>query len=233
MRDPTRWLESDSDVDPSVRDLLSAAAPPPPMPRDDRASLGAFVAGLGKVAPPVAPWWHAASLLKAGALAGALVGGAAAVHHVATHHAPARAPRHHARAASVTVAPVIAAPVAPEITAPAPEITAPAPVASAVVAAATRPHHHAARASDDETALLEDARGAIASGAHSHALRQLARHAERYPDSTLSEERTFLRVRALVGAGRRDAASSLARSYLDAHPGGLYAARVRELLGPR
>ena len=54
-----------------------------------------------------------------------------------------------------------------------------------------------------------------------------------YPDSTLSEERAFREIRALVDLNQMGEAHTLARSFVQAHPDGPFTMRVTNLMGVR
>ncbi|MEM7156957.1 MAG: hypothetical protein AAF799_29165 [Myxococcota bacterium] len=60
-----------------------------------------------------------------------------------------------------------------------------------------------------EMALLQSARQSLAGGRYSQALGQLREHQTKYPGSVFGEERVLLKLKALCGAGRIDAARTL------------------------
>ncbi|HKU38563.1 MAG TPA: hypothetical protein VJR89_10465, partial [Polyangiales bacterium] len=64
------------------------------------------------------------------------------------------------------------------------------------------------------------------------ALRELAQHAQRFPQGALGPERELLRIEALQRAGRTDDARRAAEHALrdGSHP---YAAQIRQLTGQR
>jgi TolA-binding protein len=82
----------------------------------------------------------------------------------------------------------------------------------------------------DEIALLDRAEAAVSRGDFRGALAQLGEHYRRFPAGTLTQEAEVLRIRALLGAGRRDDAQARARRFLGLHSDGVLAAKVRSLL---
>src|SRR5262249_54860695 len=81
-----------------------------------------------------------------------------------------------------------------------------------------------------ERRLLDVARGALARRDGSTALAALHRHAVRFPDGRLSEEREGMRVAALVLVGDYAAARSRAAAFRRHFPGSLFEAAVRAAL---
>lgn len=93
----------------------------------------------------------------------------------------------------------------------------PAPVAG--IASGAAPARGAgAKPYATELALLEPARGSIARGDFSSALRAIAKHEREYPSGALVEEREALRVRALWGIGQQSAAERAAASFQKRYP---------------
>lgn len=82
---------------------------------------------------------------------------------------------------------------------------------------------------DAEMALLREAQIAAAS-APSRALELLDDAERRFPRSAMAQERSVLRVQALLAAGRRDEALSRARAFLAANPGTAHRPRLEQLL---
>jgi outer membrane protein assembly factor BamD (BamD/ComL family) len=78
--------------------------------------------------------------------------------------------------------------------------------------------------------MLEEARGALASGAPARALSILDGYAARFPRASMAPEASMLRIEALVRAGDLPAAGRAGEAFLTAHPGSPYATRVRSLL---
>ncbi len=81
----------------------------------------------------------------------------------------------------------------------------------------------------EETALLEEARRALA-GSPEQALARTREHARRFPRGQLASERTLLEIDALYRLGRRAEARSLAERQLARGGDDLYRTRVRRLL---
>lgn len=82
----------------------------------------------------------------------------------------------------------------------------------------------------DEHEVLSEARAALSQGDPTGALIRLYAHAANFPESSRTRERDYLRVRALVSAGRRAEAEAHAARFLSAHPRGADADVVRTLL---
>jgi hypothetical protein len=82
-----------------------------------------------------------------------------------------------------------------------------------------------------ELALLSGVRAAIDRHDTDTALRLLAEHARRDPtDARLLPEARYLKLEALVLAGRREEARDVARRMLELDPRGPHAARAKEIL---
>lgn len=78
-----------------------------------------------------------------------------------------------------------------------------------------------------ELELVKRAGAAVNAGEHVEALEILATHAREFPDGTLNEDRSALRVLALCGAGRDEQGRSARASFLGRWPGSVHAERVR------
>jgi hypothetical protein len=83
----------------------------------------------------------------------------------------------------------------------------------------------------DETRALDRARAALDTHRPSEVLRLLDDYHRRFPQGRLRPEALVLRLAALVQAGRRDAANSLASQLLANPAYEAYAARIRSLVG--
>jgi hypothetical protein len=83
----------------------------------------------------------------------------------------------------------------------------------------------------EEAALLHEARKAQRSGANAEALRILADHSRRYPESQLGTERALIRVLALCALGRDAEARSIARRLLNSPHSAARAALARSCVG--
>ncbi len=81
-----------------------------------------------------------------------------------------------------------------------------------------------------EVAMLDQARSAIVTKDGERALDALGRYGREFPAATLNLEATVLRIEALFLTGSPDAATSLGREFLAAHPTSTHATRVRRLL---
>ncbi len=119
-----------------------------------------------------------------------------------------------------------AATAAPSSTAPASPAPAPAAVASAPAQPAPDPAQGVTRTAprgvrhDDaqasyaaELELMRNAHTAYAARDYTNALVLIGEHARRFPNGLLSEEREALRVRCLLGAGRKNQARLAARAF--------------------
>ncbi|HWA78036.1 MAG TPA: hypothetical protein VG937_37130 [Polyangiaceae bacterium] len=132
----------------------------------------------------------------------------------------AREPVVQVAAAAAPPAPVAAAPVA----------AAPAPLASPVAsaepssppAARSRPAAKAARFSwqplNRELSLLEKARTLLSEGKTETTLSLIAKHEQRYPRSTLDQERRALHIKALIAANRTIEARARAVAFVRSYP---------------
>ncbi len=124
-------------------------------------------------------------------------------------------------------------PVAVPVASPAPTVTSEpeAVPAAALPKVAPRP----APAADDsltaELAAIEQARSALLNRDYGQALRLLDDYAHHFSKHRLRSEATVLRIEALAGRGDRDAATRVGRDFLQNHPNGPYAQRVRSVIG--
>jgi TolA-binding protein len=82
-----------------------------------------------------------------------------------------------------------------------------------------------------ELTALEGARRALLSHDYSQSLRLLDDYTHRFPKRKLASEATVLRIEALAARGDRDAAARIGRDFLQNHPNGPYAQRVRSVIG--
>src|SRR6266511_4248644 len=124
-----------------------------------------------------------------------------------------------ARAARPTPEPAIASVAEPE---------APAP-ATPVRVRATPVERDASLTA--ELAALEQARGAFLRRDYSQTLRLLDEYAHRFPKRQLGSEATVLRIEALAARGDKQSATRIGRDFLQSHPNGPYAQRVRSVVG--
>jgi hypothetical protein len=82
-----------------------------------------------------------------------------------------------------------------------------------------------------EQALLDTARRALARGLTDEALAPLERHAQRYPEGVLAEERDALAVNVLVSLGRYPDARARGDRFFQRYPGSLLRGSVEAALG--
>lgn len=145
-----------------------------------------------------------------------------------------------------TVAPIVAPEVAPPSRPPVPARGVPsrsrpvAPrVASATIAApaptaAPAPEPDATPSADDriarEAAQIRQLRTDLAEGRAAAVLRGCDAGDREFADGVFALEREGLRVLGLFALGRRDEATTAATRYLDAHPEGPLAAKIRAAL---
>jgi TolA-binding protein len=83
-----------------------------------------------------------------------------------------------------------------------------------------------------ELALLQRARGGVASGKFEAALDAIAEHQRRFPSGRLREEREALRVKALSGLGRNDEARHAAKRFRERFPESVLSNRIEETTRP-
>lgn len=83
-----------------------------------------------------------------------------------------------------------------------------------------------------ELRMVGATRQALARGDAAGALSKLDRYAREVPHPQFGVEALMLRVRALVALGRRGEARAIGERYIARHPGDIYAAKLRALLGP-
>ncbi len=103
--------------------------------------------------------------------------------------------------------------------------TAPIPALNPSVSAVPNAPPHAVSLSS-ERLLLEGARTALARDDGAAAMVSLDRHATKFPNGELAEEREALAIQALVSMGRRDEARSRATRFQARYPLSMFAAAV-------
>ena len=260
MNEPRRWLD-DPQTARELRDLLTSAAAPPPLPPALNVRLteyAAMLAAQGVLAKVggLSLWQKlvlgAGGSSKAVALC-SLVGalGVVAVGAYASHRgsAPsshggplqAQAPVQTSEPRSPTLASAAASPAGlPQLS----------PSSAALgVSAAERPHQSASPARDAEPApsaavasanessivaeakLLSTARSFL-DDSPALSLAVTEQHRQKYPLGQLSAEREFVAIEALLRLGRRQEAERRAAPLLAAGHDGLYTRRLRRLLSP-
>ena len=82
-----------------------------------------------------------------------------------------------------------------------------------------------------ELAAVEQARRAFLAHDYSQSLKLLDDYARRFPKRQLASEATLLRIEALAARGDRATAARVGRDFLQNHPNGPYAQRVRSVIG--
>jgi hypothetical protein len=142
------------------------------------------------------------------------------------------------------VVPQAAAPVAHKLPAVEPATAPPAaPVVDSVssepepvpVAAPTKSSPHVVAGAEDsltaELTAIDQARSALLNRDYSQTLRLLDDYSHHFSKHRLRTEATVLRIEALAGRGDHDAATRVGREFLQNHPNGPYAQRVRSVIG--
>jgi hypothetical protein len=224
---PRRWLD-DPEADATLRDVLRGASGARPLDQVTRRRLGVKVARASALPAVAAGWLFVKS--AAAALGIVLGTGALAVQTgIIEWRAPAVAelgpppPKSPTKAVPAPRAEPIVSPAASEVVAEAPAQLNPTP--SLPIATASSASSLAA-----EAALLETARAKMR-GAPAEALALAAQHTARFPRGQLSSERALIQIEALHRLRRDAEARGLARSLLKGSGAGMYAERVRQLLG--
>lgn len=229
MSAPRRWVD-DPDTDAALRELLRGAPSARPLDGVTRRRLGAKVARASALPAAAAGWLFVKS---ATAALGVVLGtGALAVSTGLVEWSPRERVEMTSRPAPGAVPVRSVSPV-------------PAPRASSVRELADEPRPSASSASPSpvvssvtstggtlsaEAALLERARREMRS-APAAALTLASEHASRFPQGQLASERTLIQIDALHRLGRDAEARALAHALLAGASGGLYAERVKRLLG--
>jgi hypothetical protein len=134
---------------------------------------------------------------------------------IALHHHERQIPGIDQARSAVSSAVAVGSQVAPV---PSLSVSAAAPVPAAATTSTAETAHlsHPAPVMESyaaELALLRRAQAAYGNHDFPTALRLLAEHGRRFPNGRLAEEREALRVRALSGSGRSDAARLAAHSF--------------------
>jgi len=83
----------------------------------------------------------------------------------------------------------------------------------------------------EEVALVDRARGALASGDAAGALTALDDYDARFARRKFAPEALYLRMESLLREGRAEAARGVARSLTNSYPKSPHAARARQVLG--
>jgi hypothetical protein len=232
---PRRWLE-DPSADEALREVLREAPRARSLDAATRKRLRSQVARASALPAAAAGWLFVKS---AGAALGVVLGtGAIAVATGVVDWSPlpepappvARGASQAARHAAPLALPAPSAPLpapAPELDLPAPPLPKLNPAPSLPVAS---PSGSGAGTLSAEAALLEQARRQMRV-APAAALAFAAQHAQRFPRGQLTSERTLIQIEALHRLNRDAEARALGRGLAGAAGSGLYAERVRQLLG--
>jgi hypothetical protein len=242
----------DEPLDDDVRELLSceASSPDPSAAHVDRArrrlklqlGIGA-AAGAAMSKPAIEPTPPDAvsrpSVSVVSALSGAKVGAVGALIFLAGT-ATGWFARGTVQVAQPIAPSIVAAPRASAGASVEPSIEPPPPVAPSSARAVNPPSRPpsprasgALTVSENERALLDQAKRAVREGDAERALALVAKHEHDYPRGTLDEERDVLRVSALVAAGRRDDAVAAAEKFRRQYPASLFLRAVESQVEPR
>ncbi len=225
MKDPARWRDPGGGAPDHVRALLQQArGAPPPLPEAVRAASASALTRVALTKAAGVTAWKAATVVKFLAALAVVAGTSVAV-------VRSRRPPTH-RTPVARVGPV------PTATTAAPAVVPSAAIAAPVATAAHHAAHHDAsvheHASVDpaaESAPLERARAALASGDAALAATTLHDHARRFPQSALAEERDYLTFRASTLGASPAVVTREADRFLARHPHGIYSAQVRAQRG--
>jgi hypothetical protein len=239
MNEPERLSDHGSDLELSLLRSGRADTPPPASRRRTLIALGlagsaaatttaasATAVGAGASAgTAIAVSSGTVAMVKwilGGVLAGILTVSTFAIveqrsEKARVESAPIAAPRPEATAAQIAPLP--------------PRALAPPPVDPAPPTPTTAPPPPRAASLSDEIAALDAANKALATGDAAGALRAADDHDRRFPGGVLGPEATVVRIEALALRGDREAATRMARAFLDAHPASPHAKHLRSLLG--
>ncbi len=228
MTGPRRWVD-DPDADEGLRDTLRGAGGARRLDDATRRRLSHKVARAATV-PAVAAGWL---FVKSAAAALGVVlasAGVATYTGVIDWPAPPTVPQAPSRPVAVvalrSTPPVVAEPEV--VTEPEPQLN-PTPVLP-ILNGSPAPSTLSGASLSVEAQLLEQARSEMRR-APAVALQIAAEHAQRFPRAQLASERALIQVEALHRLGRDTEARALARSISGGAAGGLYAERLRQLLG--
>lgn len=246
-----------SHPDASLRDVLESAQADGPSAEQLRSAavalgIGATTVAAGAVATQsIAPaaksaltlivlkWFGSGvivGLVTAGSVSYVAGAGSDATVSAARPHAPG--PEKSVRAASPRTTVVTPTTLAEAPVEPGKAVAAPAMVEAEESAPLAAPSAEAVAAFADpaaqlraETALLDQVRSALGSGAGSRALDLLDEYQRRFASPRLGPEATMLRARALIAAGRNAEARSFVQALLKRSPTHPHAQRLRHLVG--
>lgn len=233
MSDPTRLLDRGADeFEASLLRAGRSDAMPPHSRRQILAGIG--IGGLltastvaSGVRAAAKGWFAKATLGAASALT--IWAGVRALH--PDTPAPETAP------AVVAARPPVRTPTPQAVAAPAEEPTAvtettpvePTKAPSVNAPRVALPSNEASLR--QELGAIEQARRAFLAHDYTQALRLLDEYTRKFPKRQLGSEATVLRIEALAARGDRDTASRIGHDFLQNHPNGPYAQRVRSVIG--
>ncbi len=249
MNEPRRMIEeSESEFERSLLGAGTAYELAPDVRQKTLSALGLLgvaavpVAAAASTSASMAPPAASASLLaKLGwikVLGIAALGTAVVVpagYLLSQRGAPQEQPAKPAVAAPANVAAPAATPASPD------EAREPAelpPAETAVAKSSAKPERFESKPADSSAALraelssLDAARAMLASGNPSGALSALDAYDRANPRGRLKLEAEVLRIDALAGSGRRDAAKKRAEAFLAKYPNSVLASRVRRYTKP-
>jgi hypothetical protein len=232
MTAPRRWLE-DPEADPTVRAVLQGAPTTHPLDAVTRRRLGAKVARASALPVVAAGWLFVKS---ATAALGVVLGtGAIAVSAGIVDWGPPKTPAPSASPAPPVRSENPARARGVPSTTPEPQVALPieaaVPPAAQLNPTPTLPvDSSGSNRLSEEATLLEAARTQLRV-APAEALAISRRHAARFPRGQLASERALIQIDALHRLGRDPEARAVARQLLGTAGAGLYAERVRQLLG--
>lgn len=233
MSDPTRLLELGAD---EFEASLLRAGRSDAMPARSRSQIlaGIGIGGLltaSTVATGVRAaakgWFAKATLGAASALT--IWAGVRAMH--PSSSAPEAAPvATTPRAPARTPAPQpMAAPAEEPVAAPEPATGEPSKAPAANTYRSALPSNEASLR--QELGAIEQARRAFLAHDYTQSLRLLDEYTRKFPKRQLGSEATVLRIEALAARGDRETASRIGHVFLQSHPNGPYAQRVRSVIG--
>ena len=230
MSAPRRWLD-DPDADQGLRDVLRATPRARSLDAPTRRRLSHKVARTAALPALAAGWLFVKS--AAAALGVVLGAGAIAVATGVVEWSAGSPPRGAVALPSAVrqAPPPPVLPAAPlPVAVPVAEVAPPPKLNPSPSLPVASPSNSGAGTLSAETALLEQARASL-QGAPARALAFAAEHARLFPRGQLASERVLIQIQALHGLGRDVEARALGRSLLGGPGAGLYAERVRQLLG--
>lgn len=229
MNAPRRWVD-DPEANADLRDVVRQAPRARSLDVTTRRRLGAKVARASAVPAVAAGWLFVKS--AAAALAVVVGTGTVLVSTGVVRWSPPAAPTQAQPPSKPSPKPHVTPPVPAVVEFSSPVVAEPTPPAVTAAPAVPPPPSAASAAAtlSAEAALLERARTEMRRDA-GLALAIADEHRARYPKGQLTSERLLIQIEALHRLHRDDEARTLARRLLGGQSTGLYAERVRALLG--